>query len=119
MGRGGVYIVFSLWRLASGAVVAESFWVGSSCDSGGEEKNQSKDWPPRTAGATQARGHEEEVGRVGEDEVDRGFGNECEEFEGIALIEMRVVLGVVEGEMVFEQGEGGGRMGGGFGHARG
>jgi hypothetical protein len=40
--------------------------------------------PPRTAGATQARGHEEEVGRVGEDEVDRGFGNECVEFEGIA-----------------------------------
>jgi hypothetical protein len=58
----------------------------------GEEENQSKDWPlqnekktpPRTAGATQARGHEEEVGRVGEDEVDRGFGNECGEFEGIA-----------------------------------
>jgi hypothetical protein len=36
MGRGGVYIIFSLW-LASGPVVAESFWAaGSSCDSGHE-----------------------------------------------------------------------------------
>jgi hypothetical protein len=36
MGRGGVYIIFSLW-LASGPVAAESFWAaGSSCDSGHE-----------------------------------------------------------------------------------
>ena len=59
----------------------------------------------------------EEVGRVGEDEVDGGFGDEGEEFEGIALIEMDVVPGVVEGEMVFEDREGGGRMRG-FGHER-
>jgi hypothetical protein len=36
MGPGGVYIIFSLW-LASGPMVAESFWAaGSSCDSGHE-----------------------------------------------------------------------------------
>ena len=37
----------------------------------------------------------EEVGRVGEDEVDGGFGNGGEDFEAIALIEANVVLGVV------------------------
>ncbi len=38
----------------------------------------------------------EEVGRVGEDEVDGGFGEEGEEFEGVALVEADVVLFVVE-----------------------
>jgi len=38
----------------------------------------------------------EEVGRVGEDEVDGGFGDECEEFEAITLVEAEVVFGVVE-----------------------
>ena len=38
----------------------------------------------------------EEVGRVGEDEVDGRFGDEGEEFEAITLIEAEVMLGVVE-----------------------
>ena len=46
----------------------------------------------------------EEVGRVGEDEVDGGFG---EEFEGVALVEADVVAWVVE--------DGGGEFDGGFG----
>ena len=50
----------------------------------------------------------EEVGRVGEDEVDGGFGDEGKEFETVALIEADVVLGVVE--------DGGGKFDGGFGH---
>jgi len=38
----------------------------------------------------------EEVGRVGEDEVDGGFGEEGEEFEGVAVVEADVVARVVE-----------------------
>jgi hypothetical protein len=38
----------------------------------------------------------EEVGRVGEDEVDGGFGDEGEEMEAVSLIEADVVFGVVE-----------------------
>jgi hypothetical protein len=50
----------------------------------------------------------EEVGRVGEDEVDRGFGEEGEEFEGVALVEADVVSFVVEdGRWEFD-----GRLGG-------
>jgi hypothetical protein len=50
----------------------------------------------------------EEVGRVGEDEVDGGFGEEGEEFEGVAVVEADVVAWVVE--------DGGGELDGGFGH---
>src|SRR5258708_35828037 len=51
----------------------------------------------------------EEVGRVGEDEVDGGFGDLGEEVEAVALVDAEVVLGVVEG--------GGGKRGGReFGH---
>jgi hypothetical protein len=50
----------------------------------------------------------EEVGRVGEDEVDGGFGEEGEEFEGVALVEADVVFFVVE--------DGRGELYGGFGH---
>jgi hypothetical protein len=58
----------------------------------GEEKNQSKDWPLKNEKKTPAADGGRYTGkrarrgsrRVGEDEVDRGFGNECEEFEGIA-----------------------------------
>jgi hypothetical protein len=61
----------------------------------------------------------EEVGRVGEDEVDGGFGDLGEEVEAVALVDAEVVFGVVEG--------GGGkihraevarwdRVGGRFGH---
>jgi hypothetical protein len=39
----------------------------------------------------------EEVGRVGEDEVDGGFGDGGEDFQAIALVEAEVVFGVVEG----------------------
>ena len=53
----------------------------------------------------------EEVGRVGEDEVNGGFGEEREEFEGVSLVEADVVLFVVEG--------GGGKFDGGFGHCAG
>ena len=52
----------------------------------------------------------EEVGRVGEDEVDGGFGEEGEEFEGVALVEADVVARVVE--------DGGGEFDGGFGGHR-
>ena len=38
----------------------------------------------------------EEVRRVGEDEVDGGFGNFFEEFEAVAVVEADVVFGVVE-----------------------
>ncbi len=50
----------------------------------------------------------EEVGRVGEDEVDGGFGNLSEDFEAVALVDAEVMFGVVEG--------GGGEIGGRFGH---
>src|SRR6267143_196983 len=50
----------------------------------------------------------EEVGRVGEDEVDGGFGNGGEDFAAVGLVDAEVVFGVVEG--------GGGESGGGFGH---
>ena len=49
----------------------------------------------------------EEVGRVGEDEVDAGFGDGGEDVEAIALEDFDVVLGVVE--------DGGGERGGGRG----
>jgi hypothetical protein len=39
----------------------------------------------------------EEVGRVGEDEVDGGFGDKGKQFEAVALVDAEVVLGVVEG----------------------
>src|SRR6266436_9678556 len=38
----------------------------------------------------------EEVGRVGEDEVDGGWGDGGEDIEAIALVEAEVVFGVVE-----------------------
>jgi len=38
-----------------------------------------------------------EIGRVGEDEVDGGFGNEGEEFEAVAMVDAEVMFGVVEG----------------------
>jgi hypothetical protein len=38
----------------------------------------------------------EEVGRVGEDEVDAGFGDGGEDVEAVALEDFDVVLGVVE-----------------------
>ena len=50
----------------------------------------------------------EEVGRVGEDEVDGGFGDLGEEVEAVSLVDAEVVLGVVEG--------GGGKVGGRVGH---
>jgi hypothetical protein len=64
----------------------------------------------------------EEVGRVGEDEVDAGFGDGGEDVEAVALEDFDVVLGVVEDG----GGEGGARSFGfdwwrgemrrGFGH---
>ena len=50
----------------------------------------------------------EEVGRVGEDEVDGGFGDLGEEVEAVAEEDFEVVPGVFEG--------GGGESGEGFGH---
>ena len=50
----------------------------------------------------------EEIGRVGEDEVDGGFGELGEEVEAVALVDAEVVPGVVEG--------GGGKIGGEFGY---
>jgi len=50
----------------------------------------------------------EEVGRVGEDEVDGGFGEEGEEFEAVAVVEADVVAGGVEDG----GGEFDGRLGG-------
>jgi hypothetical protein len=51
----------------------------------------------------------EEVGRVGEDEVDGGFGNFFQDFEAVALVDAEVMFGVVESG-------GGERIGDGFGH---
>lgn len=53
----------------------------------------------------------EEVGRVGEDEVDGGLGNGGEDFEAIALVEADVMLGVVVDRS--------GKLWGGNGHGRG
>ena len=50
----------------------------------------------------------EELRRVGEDEVDGGFGEKGEEFEGVAMVEADVVLFVVE--------DGSGEFDGGFAH---
>jgi len=50
----------------------------------------------------------EEIGRVGEDEVDGGVGDLGEDFEAVALEDAEVVFGVVEG--------GSGEIGGRFGH---
>ena len=50
----------------------------------------------------------EEIGRVGEDEVDGGFGDLSEDFEAVALEDAEVMFGVVEG--------GGGEIRGRFGH---
>ena len=50
----------------------------------------------------------EEVGRVGEDEVDGIFRNGGKDFQAIALVDAEVVFGVVEGERW--------KSGGGFGH---
>jgi len=36
-------------------------------------------------------------GRVGEHEVDGGFGELGEEFEGVGVVELEVVFGVLEG----------------------
>ena len=68
----------------------------------------------------------EEVGRVGEDEVDGIFGDGGEDFETVALIKAEVVFGVVEsggGEIGGDAGTVGrpafdtaGRIGDGFGH---
>ncbi len=51
----------------------------------------------------------EEVGRVGEDEVDGGFGDLGEEVEAVAEEDFEVVPGVFEGG-------GGKRVGREFGH---
>jgi len=48
----------------------------------------------------------EEVGRVGEDEVDGGSGEGGEDVEAIALVEAEVVLGVVEGDVSLRFAEG-------------
>ena len=53
----------------------------------------------------------EEVGRIGEDEVDGGFGDGGEDFEAIALVEADVVLAVVVDGCV--------ELWGGSGHVRG
>ncbi len=50
----------------------------------------------------------EEVGRVGEDEVDGGFGDLGEEAEAVALEDFEVMPGVFEG--------GSGKVRGRFGH---
>jgi len=50
----------------------------------------------------------EEVGRVGEDEVDGILGDGGEDFQAVALVDAEVVFGVVE--------SGGGESGGRFGH---
>jgi hypothetical protein len=39
----------------------------------------------------------EEIGRVGEDEVDGGFGDFFKDFEAVALVDAEVMFGVVEG----------------------
>ena len=49
----------------------------------------------------------EEVGRVGEDEVDGGFGDLGEEIEAVAVVDAEVVFRVVEGR----SGQSGGRFG--------
>jgi len=59
----------------------------------------------------------EEVGRVGEDEVDGIFGDGGEDIEAVALVEAEVVFGVVEcgsGEM--RDGVAVRRIGDKFGH---
>src|SRR6266850_288132 len=61
----------------------------------------------------------EEVGRVGEDEVDGGFGDLGEEFEAVAVVDAEVMFGVVEGgggEIHRAEVARWGRVGGGFGH---
>jgi len=50
----------------------------------------------------------EEIGRVGEDEVDGGVGDLGEDFEAVALVDAEVMFGVVE--------DGGGEIGERFGH---
>src|SRR6202022_2595539 len=60
----------------------------------------------------------EEIGRVGEDEIDGIFGDGGEDFEAVALVEAEVVFGVVEsggGEMR-SGGSAVRRIGYGFGH---
>ncbi len=49
------------------------------------------------AGVTGDAAVGEEVGRVGEDEVDGRWGDGGEEVEAIALVKAEMVLGVVEG----------------------
>jgi len=51
----------------------------------------------------------EEVGRVGEDEVDGGFGDFFQDFEAVALVDAEVVFGVVESGCRERSGDG-------FGH---
>ena len=41
----------------------------------------------------------EEVGRVGEDEVDGGRGDLFQDVEAVALVDAEVVFGVVEGDV--------------------
>jgi hypothetical protein len=38
----------------------------------------------------------EKIGRIGEDEVDGGFGKGGEDFEGVALVDAEVVLFILE-----------------------
>jgi len=54
----------------------------------------------------------EEVGRVGEDEVDGGCGEGGEEFEGVSMVEAEMMLGIVEGQGFGEERVGGGERGG-------
>ena len=53
----------------------------------------------------------EEVGRVGEDEVDGGFGDGGEDFEAVALVEAEVVFGVVETGPSLRSGKRGDELG--------
>ena len=58
----------------------------------------------------------EEIGRVGEDEVDGGFGEGGEDFEAVSVVEAEVVFGVVEGARLREDGFGGRGFGERGGH---
>jgi hypothetical protein len=61
----------------------------------------------------------EEIGRVGEDEVDGGFGNGGEDFEAIALVEADVVFGVVVDDVILQFFQDKRELWGGIGHGRG
>src|SRR5580704_12497959 len=79
------------WQAASQARL--NSWLASA-------PRETSHWPlltltmrPNVAGDTVVG---EEVGRVGEDEVDAGFGDGGEDVEAVALEDFDVMLGVVE-----------------------